>query len=275
MSVWNPENIADVAESVGLGILTEDVKDTLARDTEFRISAVLIEARKFMRRSRRKKLTTQDISNALRALDIEPLFGYDSMRRLAFGEAAIGPNQPLFYLEDEEVDFEKLINAPLPKVPREVTFTNHWCAVEGIQPAIPENPIADGRQVDIGASSKATSTLLASAAPTDASASKPLVKHVLSQELQSYFNKAARAMLDQTSVHHQNAAFSSISSDPGLHQLIPYFVQFVAEKVTHNLKDLFVLRQMMQLVQALLKNPNLALEPYVSSATVCYPETFC
>jgi hypothetical protein len=35
----------------------------------------------------------------------------------------LGPGQPLFYIEDEEVDFEKLINAPLPKVPRDMTFT--------------------------------------------------------------------------------------------------------------------------------------------------------
>ena len=38
-------------------------------------------------------------------------------------EASLGPGQPLYYVEDEEVDFEKLINAPLPKVPREITFT--------------------------------------------------------------------------------------------------------------------------------------------------------
>jgi hypothetical protein len=54
------------------------------------------------------------------------LYGYDSTRPLKFGEASLGPGQPLFYVEDEEVDFEKLINAPLPKVPREVSFTGEW-----------------------------------------------------------------------------------------------------------------------------------------------------
>ena len=34
--------------------------------------------------------------------------------------ALYGPGQPMFYVEDDEVDFEKLVNAPLPKVPREV-----------------------------------------------------------------------------------------------------------------------------------------------------------
>ena len=123
MSIWNPENIRDVAESAGISSLNKDISDSLARDVEFRISQVLEEALKFMRHAKRTTLTTQDVTHALRVLDVEPLYGYESTRPLRFGEASIGPGQPLFYVEDDEVDFEKLINAPLPKVPREISFT--------------------------------------------------------------------------------------------------------------------------------------------------------
>jgi transcription initiation factor TFIID subunit 6 len=122
-SVWNPDNVRDVAESVGIASLADNVVEELARDVDYRLAQVLEEALKFMRHSKRTTLSTHDISNALRILNVEPLYGYESTRPLRFGEASLGPGQPLYYVEDEEVDFEKLINAPLPKVPREMTFT--------------------------------------------------------------------------------------------------------------------------------------------------------
>lgn len=121
--VWNPDNVRDVAESVGINSLNDEAVRALSQEAEYRIGQVIQEAMRFMHQGKRTVLGTQDIAQALRILDVEPLFGYESTRPLRFGEASLGPGQPLFYIEDEEMDFEKLINAPLPKVPRDMSFT--------------------------------------------------------------------------------------------------------------------------------------------------------
>ena len=94
---------------------------------------------------------------------------------------------------------------------------------------------------------------------------KPLVKHIISKELQLYFDRIVSAIIDETNDEYRLAAFASLRTDPGLHQLVPYFVQFAAEKVTHGLKNLFVLSQTMHLLASLLDNPSLYLETYVAS----------
>lgn len=102
---------------------------------------------------------------------------------------------------------------------------------------------------------------------------KPLVKHILSKELQLYFGKICSAVLDESNDEYRVAALASIRSDPGLHQLVPYFVQFVSEKVAHNLKNLFVLTQIVHLTSAMLDNESLYVDPYVCAPTLSISPT--
>lgn len=128
ISYWNPENIQDVSESVGISSLNDEVLQALTAEVQYRVAQVIEEAQRFMRHSRRTIMTTKDISLALRVLDVEPLYGYESTRPLRFGEATFG--QTLFYVEDEEIDFERLINAPLPKIPREIAYTGEFIGTD-------------------------------------------------------------------------------------------------------------------------------------------------
>ncbi|TAQ83972.1 hypothetical protein B7494_g7708 [Chlorociboria aeruginascens] len=268
--VWNPDNIRDVAESVGISSLNEEAVRALSQEVEYRVGQVIVEAMRFMHMGKRTVLGTQDISQALKALDVEPLYGYESTRPLRFGEASLGPGQPLFYIEDEEVDFEKLINSPLPKVPRDMSFTAHWLAVEGVQPSIPQNPTtAEARASELVPKGPGANSSLAALAGNDNVTVKPLVKHVLSKELILYFDKISNAILnpdnDSEVVALRKSAFESIRSDPGLQQLSTYATQFVAEKITHSLNNLFILRQMLELCSAMTDNVSLHMDPYATS----------
>lgn len=57
------------------------------------------------------------------------------------------------------------------------------------------------------------------------------MKHVLSRELQLYFERVTSAATDQDEAMRE-AALASLRGDPGLHQLVPYLVQWVAESVS-------------------------------------------
>ncbi|KAM0523173.1 hypothetical protein ACHAPE_001666 [Trichoderma viride] len=268
--LWNTENIKDVAESVGIGSMSDEALKALAQDVEYRIGQVIIEALRLMRAARRTTMTVNDISLALRVLDAEPLYGYDSTRPLRYGEASLGPGQPLFYIEDEEVDFEKLINAPLPRVPRDMNFTAHWLAIEGVQPSIPQNPTsAELRPQDLLPKGPGANPALSALAGNDTSAGQPSVKHIVSKELILYFDKIQAAILDDNPdeevIRLRQAALGSVRDDPGLHQLVPYFINFIMDRVTHQLDDTFTLKQMMELTNALIENKSLFLDPYASS----------
>ncbi|ODQ68669.1 DUF1546-domain-containing protein [Nadsonia fulvescens var. elongata DSM 6958] len=279
-TLWSPyDTVRDVAENIGINNLPDEVSKTLAMDIEYRIHEVIEQALKFMRHSKRTTLTTNDISESLRVLNVEPLYGYETARPLTFNEALVGPGQTLYYADDEEVDFEKIINQPLPKVPRAPTFTAHWLAIEGVQPAIPQNPLSSEIR-SMPLSLRGSQTSNARTALASMSEVKPLVKHVLSKELQLYFDRVVGALTQastspatvnggyiSTSMsnddHMKNAALSSLKNDPGLHQLVPYFVQFVAEKITHNLKNIHLLITMLEVIDAMLSNPTIFIEPYI------------
>ncbi len=294
MALWSAqETVRDAADSLGINV-GDDAARSMASDVEYRIHEVIQEAMRFMRHSKRTTMTTADISLALKVLNIEPMYGYSSSKRVHFREATLGPGQSsLWYLADqdnaggnEEVDFERVINAPLPKVPRQVNLTAHWLAIEGVQPAIPQNPserqlkqynTPKGAMIDSrpGASSAARDQMLNSGAGETRGASisvsdgteqvKPLLKHVLSKELLLYFERVTAALADETNTSLRSAAIASLRQDPGLHQLLPYFIDFISEQVIHHLRSISHLENMLHLAHALLENETIFIDPYIHS----------
>lgn len=294
-TLWSPhDTVKDAAESLGI-TLTEESAKNLAMDVEYRIHEILETAIKFMRRLKRKLLTASDISYALKVLNIEPLYGYDNAQPLVFKEALVGAGgQTLYYIDDQEIDLEKLINQELPKVPRQTTFTAHWLAIEGVQPIIPQNPSPNDIKSLPPTVRGATSSILGndilnmSNSTTEKGINgltngknkkvtdkdtevKPLVKHLLSKELKLYFDKVVEVLLstDPEKESLQNAALNSLKNDPGLHQLVPYFIQFVAEQITNQLRNIDILTTMLQVISALVDNKTIFLDPYVHALMPC------
>ncbi|KAJ3026635.1 UNVERIFIED_CONTAM: hypothetical protein HDU68_005307, partial [Siphonaria sp. JEL0065] len=300
MSLLPVDSINAITESIGL-TLKDSVAQALLSDVEYRMREVIFDAHKFMRHSRRTKLTPEDINHALRARNVQPLYGFTSAAPTKFKSIVHGHSR-IFYLDDEEIDLDQIINAPLPPVPLDVAFTSHWLAIEGVQPAIVQNPtpagiifsvyihllimvLADIRSAASDSAQTISMTLAdqTAAAASSSSANAPapilvsssnpeivtvngetLVKSVLSKELQMYHDKITESIMSVNAPPQiQALAVDSLETDPGIQPLLPYFVQFMTQKITKHLRNLKIMWAMMRMTRALLNNKNLFAEPYL------------
>ncbi|KAI1086127.1 TAF-domain-containing protein [Rostrohypoxylon terebratum] len=264
--LWNQDTVRDVAESVGAAKISDDSLRALTQDTEYRMGQVVVESLRGMRNTKRDNMTVQDINGALRLLDVEPMFGYDSDRPLKYGEANLG-SQALYYVEDEEVELEKMINAPLPKIPKDTFMTGHYLAIDGVLTVCPENlSPAELKSHDLLPKGSGANPALAALSGQDQPVFKPAVKHAVSQELVLYFQKIQAALMDDSEDEEverlRGAALESVATEPGIHQLLPYFSTWITHQTTQSLDDVFTLRRMMELVYSLLSNRHLFLAQY-------------
>lgn len=277
MSIFAKESIQTIAETAGIN-LRDDVAAALIQDVEYRLRDVISEASKFMHRSCRQKLIPEDINSALKIRNVEPLYGWIPGRSTLF-LSATQASQTVYFLEDEEVDLDEIMNEPLPPVPRQSAYTAHWLAVEGVQPAIPENPNPSelesrtlksiyGNATHSAITEIKSNSLSKTISDKDIAdksqqlTSAILVKTVLTKELQVYYEKVTEALLSNVE-ELQDLAVESVASDASIPALVPYFIQFIGEELAANMRSLASNTAVIRLSRALLTNPNLFIEPYL------------
>ena len=276
------ESIKMMGESVGVSALSEDVATTIAEDLEYRVKEIVQDGIKFMRHSKRRRLKCSDLDCALRAKNVEPLYGFDCAEYYPFKHVT-GGSKEYFYPDDKELELGDLISAPLPALPVDATLRAHWLAVDGVQPAIPENPapasVDDQRKKAMGdESAHSTSAPLhtkdvrfdkktkksskeETSAGTEWSKLKPLQAHALSLEQQLYYKEISDACVGMSDAKRMEA-LASLSSDPGLYQLLPQFSSFITEGIRVNMaqRKLQMLKFLLKMAKALFDNQTLSLD---------------
>ncbi|KAF8648479.1 hypothetical protein AX16_006260 [Volvariella volvacea WC 439] len=300
--VYKADSVRDVAETLNVTI-SDTVANALASDVEYRIHQVIEEAAKFMRHGRRTTMTTSDIDQALRVLNIEPLYGHTAHNPPAFRRALPFPQMAsagsVYFVEDEEIDFDRVFREEKIALPKGVNWTAHWLAVEGVQPLIPENPPAIPKDTDLPDSGGVLNAMANTGVNGTAGAlvngkgpvgvqlngvlrkqqqeqqshhqQQQLVKQVLSRELQLYYTRLTSSLLPPTSdFAKRTAALASLRNDAGLQALLPYIIRWVADGVVSALKegtqseqDGKVLEVLVDVIGAILDNTTLFVEPYL------------
>lgn len=289
--IYKPDSVKDAADFLNLSV-SDAVASALASDAEYRIHQIVEEAARFMRHGRRTTMTTSDIDQALRVLNVEPLYGHTPYNPPVFRRAAAysttgsssapANSGPVYFIEDEEIDFDRVLREEKIALPKSVNWTAHWLAVEGVQPLIPENPPAIPRESDLEVFPKvlpqaqvngASAPAATSAKKIQAQAQQQLVKQVLSKELQLYYGRLTSSLLPPSSSDFakRTAALASLRTDAGLQSLLPYLIRWVGEGVVGALREGVpdteehgkVLEVLLDVIAAILENKTLFVEPYL------------
>lgn len=145
MNQLNPETIKLISESLGIKSRADAVRG-LATEADIRLRETIQDAAKFMRHARRTHLTTADINSALKFRNADPIFGFSSREDPArFLKAAGHPD--ICYLDDPVLLLDTILDSKLPPPPVDIGVLPHWLAINGKQPAIPENIPVDRPRV--------------------------------------------------------------------------------------------------------------------------------
>ncbi|KAI0567168.1 TATA box binding protein associated factor (TAF) [Gracilaria domingensis] len=262
---------------------------TLAHDIEYRIREIVQDAMKFMKHSKRNKLTTNDINAALRLRNVAPILGFSDpkgnshklrdngrskqdkaymMSPLSSAKGDLHPplrpqftavdgSEDLFFVPDKEVTVKSVIETNMPLVPLDVNLSKHWLAVAGKQPSIPQNPTKK-RKASYGENEDTEPVSKKQKVPTEV---KPLVRHELSRELQLYLEQITTAVQGDDTKHLEQCLYA-VAHEKGIAELLPYFTQFVFKCVT-KCDNLPLMFSCMRLVNAILDNDVFDLRLYL------------
>jgi transcription initiation factor TFIID subunit 6 len=183
-----------------------------------------------MRHARRTTLTTDDIDQAFRELNIEPPYGHSPHNPPAFRRAIpYPPNSTTGTLYFAEDDFDRVLREKIT-LPKPVSWAVHWLAVEGVQPLIPENSPAITKVTEESSvlksftSQPSTSALAAQSTVKGRTQNKQHDKQVLSRKLQLYYARFTSSLLPPAPEDYvkRMAALASLRHDAGLQALLPY-----------------------------------------------------
>jgi hypothetical protein len=214
-------------------------------------------AQKVARRSRRSRINPDDVNQAFRHLNVEPIYGISNTSD-PFRFVKLAGHAQVMRVSDPILPIDSVLQTPLPSPPWEAGLRMHWLAIDGRQPNVPENvqmlkPLRKPkrRKTDILApepeeqleenKNEGDGGSKYSNAPGGVLVKAPL-KHVLSRELTIYLDHTMSALEGSAQYSGDpkrllNATLTSLRLDAGIQPLAPYVCYSLARNIWMELSE--------------------------------------
>ena len=217
----------------------------------------------------RRRLHADDINMALQWRGSEKIYATG----LVGGSCLVNSSSR----DDKKVILEEYLKSEIKiRPPQEVGLTLHWLAVDGVQPCIQQIPTAVGTSGNTNVNKRKQPMTYRvedegdddDVMGRDGVQVTQLLPRLLSEELRLYFSRITGAVerggATPVTRQQQDSALASLTRDPGLQELIPFMINYVTKNLYKHLGNPEHCRTLIRMAQALLANPHIHLELYVS-----------
>ncbi|GAB1603691.1 transcription initiation factor TFIID subunit 6b-like [Argonauta hians] len=242
--ILSRDSIRMMAESEGISNLTDDGALLLSEDLGYRIRETIQNSVEFMKHAKRRRLTTEDINDALRTSDMQPILGHSSLEPVIFKQVK---DAEIHFIEDLDLNVANIaFNNYKPKETGEIGIKSFWYAIEGVSKINTTNAAGENWKTP------------------SFGQSKPVMikkeKKELSEKMLQYYDFMVKAILGSDE-EAMKFALSDLKTNSKIVPLLPYFVNFVSNGVKTVSHDISQLTRLLHTVKALTNNSNLYLEP--------------
>ena len=238
----SPETVELIAETVGINNLDPSTAIALAEDASYRCREVANICGQILRHSKRRKLTTQDVSEAFQLYDTDPVLGHDVGEPVAYTlikDSGDFESPNILYVPDEKlVDLRTYSVAQTPPiVATEPCIQATWLSVEGHY--YPENE--EAKPVDFPQQANVTPALM------------------------QYYSTIISVTLGDSEAM-VNTIIKDLEVNTKIGTLLPFIVSFIRTGMQKHCENKVLMRRLLCLLQSLFSNPslNLSPKPYLS-----------
>jgi transcription initiation factor TFIID subunit 6 len=263
-----------IADALNIPLTKPTLLNSIAQEGEQSVQRVIGAAALLSANAFAQRLSTQHINRVLLSDYRPPLIGYDNFPTFSMITICSDPND-LFFPRETAVNLDSCASAVIP-APAVHPFQAQYLLTEGIPSdkkslsnrRLLAKPPKIEKAAPPAAGSGPSAVELTQRPPIAITRqvydTAQSVSDVVNGDLQLYFVRIVNLLKDDT-VFSNDIAISSLGRDLGLHQLLPYFLQFIFGQIVLHFQEGHLINTLVSLTISLVRNPSIGSELYVHS----------